>query len=59
MNGKTGYSALNSVLLFIAFVSTLFLLEGTDGLVVSLLVLACWIGFSTYSFIAIRRDEKE
>lgn len=59
MSGKTGYTALNSLLLFIAFITTICMLEGADGLIVSLLVLACWVGFSTYSFVAIRRDEKE
>ena len=50
--------AVNSGLLFLGFVFSLFLLTGTDRLIVSLSVLVCWICFTTYAFIKLKQEGK-
>ncbi len=60
---RGGLAALNSGLLFLGFVFALFLLNGNDRIVVSLVVLACWIFFATFAFIRLadkaEQDNKE
>lgn len=58
VKSKGGFAALNSGLFFLACVFSLFLLTGAERLVVSLSVLACWIGFTTYAFIKLKQGGK-
>jgi hypothetical protein len=58
VKSKGGFAALNSGLLFLAFVFLLFLLTEIDRLIVSLSVLVCWVGFTTYAFIKLKQGGK-
>ncbi len=55
---KGGFAALNSGLLFLGFVFSLFLLTGNDRMLVSLSVLVCWVSFTTYAFIKLKQGGK-
>lgn len=55
---KGGLAALNSGLLFLGFVFALFLLTGNDRLLVSLLVLVCWMSLSILSFTKLKQESK-
>ncbi len=59
MRTKGGFAALNAGLFFLAFVFALFLVTGWERLLVSLLVLGCWMVFAVYSFIRLRQGEPE
>ena len=59
VKSKGGFAALNSGLFFLAFVFSLFLLTEIHRLIVSLSVLVCWIGFSVYAFIKLKKEGKE
>lgn len=56
---KGGFAALNSGLLFLAFVFSLFLLTEHDRLIVSLSVLGCWVGSSLYFFINLKQGDDD
>jgi hypothetical protein len=55
---KGGFAALNSGLLFLGFIFSLFLMTGIDRLIVSLSILACWISFTIYAFIKLKQEGK-
>lgn len=55
---KGGFAALNSGLLFLGFVFSLFLLTGVERMIVSLIVLGCWIFFTTFAFIKLKQEGK-
>jgi len=55
---KGGFAALNSGLLFLGFIFSLFIMTGVDRLIVSLAVLVCWISFTTYAFIKLKQEGK-
>ncbi len=55
---RGGFAALNSGLFFLGFVFSLFFMTGWERMVVSLLVLGCWIFFTTYAFIKLKQEGK-
>jgi hypothetical protein len=56
---KGGFAALNAGLFFLAFFFSLFLMTGWERLLVSLLILGCWMFFAVYAFIRLRQGETE
>jgi len=54
---KGGFAALNSGLLFLGFIFSLFLLTGSDRLIVSLTVLVFWIAFTAFAFIKLKQEK--
>ena len=55
---RGGFAALNSGLFFLGFVFSLFLMTGWERMVVTLLVLSCWIFFTTFVFIKLKQEGK-
>ena len=56
---KGGFAALNSGLFFLGFIFSLFLMTGWERLLVSILVLGCWMYFAVYTFIKLKQEAKE
>jgi len=57
VKSKGGFAALNSGLLFLGFVFSLFLTTGVERMIISLLVLACWISFTIFAFIKLKQGK--
>jgi len=57
VKSKGGFAVLNSGLFFLGFVFALFLLLGIERMIVSLLVLGCWIFFTTFAFIRLKQED--
>jgi len=52
---KGGFAALNCVLLLLALIFVLFLLTGNDRLILGILIIVLWAGFTMFAFINLKQ----